>query len=161
VSTDAGKHTYLRSAAPDDVSAIVTLVNSAFEVERFFKDGDRTNADQVKQMMAEGTFLLLSDGDSLLACVYVTLNGERAYIGLLAVEPAGQKKGIGKRMMREAESYARAAGSKFADLRTVDLRTELLPIYRSLGYVETGTESADVIPNLKLPVHFVRMSKTL
>ena len=90
MSTDAGKHTDLRSATPDDVSAIVTLVNSAFEVERFFKDGDRTNADQVKQMMAEGTFLLLSDGDSLLAMLYV---GASVFLGLLAVRLGAQLAG--------------------------------------------------------------------
>lgn len=139
----------------------MALVNSAFAVERFFKDGDRTNPEQVRRMMAEGTFLLLVDGDSPLACVYVRLGGERAYIGLLAVRPTGQNKGVGKRMMREAESYARAAGCKFADLRTVSLRTELPPLYRRLGYTETGTEPADVIPDLKQPVHFIWMSKAL
>jgi hypothetical protein len=64
-------------------------------------------------------------------------------------------------MVEEAESYARAAGSEFMDLRIVNLRTELPPFYRRLGYVETGTEpfAADAKPSR--PCHFIKMSKPL
>ena len=151
----------LRPATPDDVDSIVALVNRAFVVERFFKDGDRTDAEQIRQMMDEGTFLLLSSDDRLLACIYVKLNGERAYLGVLAVDPAKQKAGLGRRMMHEGENYAQACGCRFADIRIVNLRTKNLLLARALGYVEAGTESADIIPNLKQPVHFVRMSKML
>lgn len=89
------------------------------------------------------------------------LNGERIYIGMLAVDPAQQKSGIGSRMMREAEDFGRNAGCKFADIRVVSVRPELPLIYRKLGYVESGTESADVIKTATLPVHFITMSKPL
>jgi hypothetical protein len=64
-------------------------------------------------------------------------------------------------MVEEAESYARAAGCEFMDLRIVNLRTELPPFYRRLGYVETGTEPfvADAKPSQ--PCHFIKMSKPL
>lgn len=151
----------LRQATPDDVASIVSLVNRAFAVESFFKTGDRTDEDQIREMLIHGPFLLLIEGETLIACVYVKLNGERAYIGLLAVDPAKQKSGIGTRMMREAEDFGRRAGCKFADIRVVNMRPELPLIYRKLGYTESGVESAAAIKTATMPVHFVTMSKPL
>lgn len=151
----------LRIATGSDVRAIVDLVNRAFAVESFFKTGDRTDDAQVRELMRDGQFLLLTESKTLAACVYVKLNGDRCYIGLLSVDPAKQKLGIGARMMREAEDLGRRAGCKFADIRTVSVRPELPVIYRKLGYVESGTESAAVIKTTTMPVHFVTMAKPL
>jgi GNAT superfamily N-acetyltransferase len=151
----------LRTATHADVGAIVDLVNRAFAVERFFKTGDRTDEAQILELMRDGRFLLLIDEEVLVACVYVKLNGDRCYIGLLSVDPAKQRSGIGARMMQEAEDLGRRAGSRFADIRTVSVRPELPAIYHKLGYVEIGVESAAVIKTATMPVHFVRMSKLL
>jgi|SRR5215469_7700178 len=151
----------LRTATDSDVPVIVNLVNRAFSVELFFKTGDRTDEAQVRELMRDGQFLLLTEDEIVIACVYLKLNGERCYIGLLSVDPAKQKAGTGGRMMREAEDAGRRAGCKFADIRTVSVRPELPVIYGKLGYVETGTESAAVIRTAFTPVHFVTMSKPL
>lgn len=161
--SDDEKNYSLREAATTDVEDMVRLVNSAFEVERSFKKGGRTDAEHVRHMMSEGKFLLLSDGGQLIASIYLKINGDRAYIGLLAVDPARQKSGLGRWMMGKAEEQARAAGCKFADIRTVNLRDELPPLYRKLGYAESGTEAlpAEAAQNFTQPAHFVRMSKEL
>ena len=151
----------LRQAISADVEAIVDLVNRAFDVERFFKSGDRTDAQQIRTLLDEGAFLLLEDGKTLVACLQVKLNGERSYLGMLAVEPSLQNSGIGRRMMREGEDFSRSAGCKFADIRVVSVRPELPLIYRKLGYIESGTESAAVISSATMPVHFVKMSRPL
>src|SRR5215472_3581050 len=151
-------HTDVRTATNSDVKAIVDLVNRAFSVERFLVTGDRTDETQVRELLQSGLFLLHSDGSTLISCVYVKLNGDRCYIGLLAVDPAKQKSGIGARMMREAEAFGRHAGCSFADIRIVSVRPELPVIYHKLGYVETGVESAAVIKTATIPVHFITMS---
>jgi predicted N-acetyltransferase YhbS len=151
----------LRQATSADIGAIVGLVNRAFEVERFFKSGDRTDVQQIRALLDESTFLLLQDGTTLIACLQVKQNCDRVYIGLLAVEPSRQKSGIARRMMHEGENFGRAAGCKFADLRVVSVRPELPLIYRKLGYAESGTESAAVITTATMPVHFIKMSKPL
>ena len=151
----------LRHATPDDVGPITSLVNRAFAVELFFKTGDRTDVAGIRELLQQGPFLLLTGGDSLIAAVHLKLNGERIYIGMLAVDPTKQKSGIGSRMMREAEDFGRAAQCKFADLRVVSVRQELPVIYHKLGYVETGVESAAVIKTATMPVHFITMSKAL
>jgi GNAT superfamily N-acetyltransferase len=151
----------LREATTADVGAIVDLVNRAFAVERFFKAGDRIDDRQAIELMKDGRFLLLTESETLTSCVYIKVNGDRCYIGLLAVDPAKQKSGVGARMMLEAEDFGRRAGCKFADIRTVSVRPELPVIYRKLGYVETGVESASVIESATMPVHFVTMAKQL
>jgi N-acetylglutamate synthase-like GNAT family acetyltransferase len=151
----------VREAIASDVPEIVSLINRAFAVERFFKNADRTNPEQVQQMMAEGKFLLLAEQGHILACVFVKPTGDRAYLGTLAVDPARQKSGLGGRMMREAEAYCRVAGCTALDIRIVNVRTELPDIYRKYGFVETGTQSAEIIKTATQPIHFITMSKAL
>jgi N-acetylglutamate synthase-like GNAT family acetyltransferase len=151
----------VREATASDLPEIVSLINRAFEVERFFKAGDRTDAETVRQNMTDGKFLVLREGHEMVACVWLKITGDRAYLGTLSVDPSRQKSGQGARMMREAESYARAAGCRALDIRIVNLRTELPAIYRKFGFVETGTEILQDTEKFTQPVHFIRMSKEL
>lgn len=157
----AGGEFLLREAVETDVPAITELVNRAFSVERFFKSGERTTAAQIGDMLGQGRFLLLTTGGQLIACVFIRLNEERAYAGMLAVEPSQQRSGVGRRMMREAEDYARVHGCEVLDIRIVNVRPELAEIYTKLGFVPTGIESAEVIKTATHPVHFITMSKVL
>ena len=68
---------------------------------------------------------------------------------------------IGRRLIAEAEEYARAHGCRFMDINVVNLRVELPSFYRALGYEETGTEPFPADSPTKLPCHFVCMSKPL
>ena len=151
----------VREAEPKDLQQIVSLINRAFDVERFFKAGDRTDAETVRENMSEGTFLVMLDGDEMIACVWIRIIGDRAYLGTLSVDPSRQKSGIGARMMQEAEAYAREQGCSAIDIRIVNLRTELPPIYRKFGFVETGTEVLSDTTKFTQPVHFLKMSKEL
>ena len=150
-----------RLAEPADVDALVRLVNAAFSVEKFFIEDDRINAEGVRRLMAAGQFVVSHDSAGLGGCVYIEPRGDRAYLGLLSVDPSRQRTGLGSRLMAAAETHARNAGALHMDLRIVDLREELPAFYRRLGYVVTGTSpfSSDVIT--KRPCHFINMSKPL
>lgn len=152
---------HTRIANGSDVDSIVRIINAAFRVERFFIDRDRTDGAKIATMMKSGKFLVSEDAGRMTACVYVELRGDRAYFGLLAVDPAHQRKGLGRAMIAAVEDYAREAGCRFIDMRIVNLRAELPPFYKRLGYAETGTEPfvADAEP--KISCHFINMSKTL
>lgn len=151
----------LRKAVAEEAEQVAALTNQAFAVERFFKSGDRTNSEQVRGLMSTGEFLVLADGAHIAASCYVELHGERAYLGMLSVNPSLQKSGLGKRMMQEAEDYCRSAGCRFLDIKIVNLRTELPPYYRKRGFVETGTASGDFITDATVPVHMITMAKDL
>jgi predicted N-acetyltransferase YhbS len=154
-------HPRLRSAEPADIEALTRLINVAFSVERFFIEGDRINADVIRNLMASGQFLIAQDDDGLAACVYVEPRGERAYLGLLSVDPSRQRSGLGSRLVAAAEEHARASGVRHMDLRIVNLRLELPEFYRRLGYLVTGTSPFPADATTKQSCHFINMSKVL
>jgi GNAT superfamily N-acetyltransferase len=89
---------------------------------------------------------------------------ERAYLGLLSIVPARQGAGLGKQLNAAAEQYAREQGCRWMDLRVVSPRAEqLLPVYRKLGYTETGTQEypAVLAEKMAIPGHFILMEKAL
>ena len=150
----------IRLAEAEDVPAIVKLVNVAYEVEKFFVAGDRTDADAVRRLMAKGSFAVTRDDDGITGCVYVEARGARGYFGMLSVHPSRQGSGLGRRLVGLAEQYVRDRGGSAMDIRVVNLRAELPPFYRKLGYVETGIEPASE-PRALQPFHFIVMSKPL
>jgi GNAT superfamily N-acetyltransferase len=151
-----------RIAEPGDAESIAYLVNIAFRPERFFIDADRTDPDKVRALLQKGKFLLAVEAGELAGCIYVELRGERGYFGLLAVDPARQRAGIGSFLVRAAEDDCRAAGCLFMDLTIVNLRKELPGYYRRHGYAENGTLPfpEDQHPP-RMPCHLIKMSKRL
>lgn len=150
-----------RDANEIDAGAIARVINTAFLVEQFFIERDRTNPETVRGLMKKSKFLLAEDGPNLVACVYVELRGKHGYFGMLSVAPSHQRRGIGRRLVAAAEQYFRDAGCQFSDLKIVNVRTELYTLYRQLGYIETGTSVYDDPTPTKIPVHFIAMSKPL
>ncbi len=149
-------------ASLEDAARITTLINSAFRrAEEFFIDEDRINLENVRNFFETGKFLLGESDRIVAACVYVELRGDRAYLGLLSVDPAHQHSGLGSLLMDAAEEYCRGRASLFMDINVVNLREELFGFYRKRGYVETGTRPFPADVATKLPCHFVEMTKPL
>jgi GNAT superfamily N-acetyltransferase len=151
----------IRTAREDDAGAIARLVNTAFLVEQFFIERDRTNPATVRGLMENGKFLLAEDGPNLVGCVYMELRGERGYFGMLSIEPSRQGMGVGHQLVNTVEKYFGDAGCKFSDLKIVNVRTDLHVLYHRWGYADTGTAVYDDPTPTKIPVHFIAMSKPL
>jgi GNAT superfamily N-acetyltransferase len=152
---------HIRLAHEADVEPLARLINSAFRVEQPFIEGDRIDPDGVCAYMEKGKFLLAEDSSGLAGCVYVELRGDRGYLGLLGVDTARQGIGLGRKLMDAAENYFRTAGCRAIDLRIVSARTPLPAFYRHLGYVETGTAPFAPDVPVRVPCHYILMSKSL
>ncbi len=150
-----------RTADPGDVDALVCLINSAFRVEQPFIEGDRIDAKGVRSYMEKGKFLIAEDSASLAGCLYAELRGDRGYLGLLGVDPSRQGTGLGRRLMDAAENFFRRAACVAVDLRVISARTPLPSFYRHLGYLEAGTAPFAPDVPVKVPCHYILMSKNL
>jgi ribosomal protein S18 acetylase RimI-like enzyme len=123
-----------------------------------------------------------NQGAQLIASIYYELRGselrgglrgselpasefrrERGYIGMLAVRPDQQHRGLGRTMMHHAEQALRDAGCRVAELSVVSVRTTLPPFYHKLGYVEAGLAKVpeELQQKLTMPVQLIRMEKPL
>ena len=151
----------LRLASVSEAATLVALINAAFQVEKFFIDEDRIDLSKVRAFFRTGCFLVAEEAGKLAACVYVEQRGLRGYFGLLSVDPARQKSGLGKTLVQAAERYCRALGCGAMDLQVVNLRQELPAFYQRLGYAESGRGPFPAGVVTKLPCYFVRMSKPL
>lgn len=151
-------------AEPCEAAAIARIVNQAYRVEDFFKVGDRTDDREIADLLAKDGFLVAESGEGrVVGCVYVAIKEGRGYFGMLSVLPEHQGHRLGRRLVEAAEVHCREAGCREMDLWVVNLREELPPWYRRLGYVETGSAPwpEDALHELSRPAHFIIMSKTL
>jgi predicted N-acetyltransferase YhbS len=152
----------IRPANEDDVPALTRLINMAFVVEQVVFDGDRVDDLGIRVYMSGGTFLVAEDSGVLLGCVYVETRDARSYLGLLSVQPARQKAGLGRRLVAAAEDLARASHSRVMDLRVISARgQQLLPFYQRLGYHFVRNEPFPAHLAAKMPSHYILMSKLL
>lgn len=152
-----------RLATAADTARLNRLVNTAFSIETFL-DGTRTSEASLAAMMQKGAILIAEEGDgALVGCVYTEVRGNRGYLGMLTVDPARQGRGLSTRIMDAAEEHLRGQGCAALDIIVLSLRTELPPIYRRRGFVETGTAPYDLNRTITTgePCHFIVMSKQL
>jgi GNAT superfamily N-acetyltransferase len=169
----------VRTATVEESAVLARLINEAFIVEAFFKIGDRTSAEEVAALMqAGGEFLIIESlprrsGDlsaearsakveaAEAGCVYLKCTGDRAYFGMLSIDPARQRQGLGRQLIDAVEARARERGCRAMDIHIVDLREELPPYYRRLGYVENGTLPFSEPERASRACSFIVMSKAL
>ena len=139
-----------RNATLEDIPAIVTLVESAYRgdasragwtTEAGFLEGQRIDAAGVLDNLHKpASVILLAEAETgLLACCHLERFGEACYFGMFAVSPTLQGAGIGKRLLHQAETYAREAWScQRMEMTVIDIRSELIDFYLRRGYRRTG-----------------------
>ena len=94
-------------------------------------------------------FGLFDPGGELLACVLaVPLVPTEARIRQMAVSPAHQGNGLGRRLLREVEGRLRASGFHRLELSA---RTSATGFYEKLGYGAVGGEYVShTIPHVRM-----------
>jgi len=150
-----------RFSRQEDVPALAGLINRAFVAESPYVEGERINAEGVRELLGRGKFLVIEEAGIIVACVYVEPRAASAHIGLVSVDPSRQGAGVGSRLMVAAEGYCRSAGFHEMELRFINHRVELQRFYCKLGFSPTGVNDFPGNIRVKVPFHFVQMSKTL
>jgi GNAT superfamily N-acetyltransferase len=96
-----------------------------------------------------GVFLLAVADGLPVGCVGLKgSGGPVAEIKRLWIDPAARGLGLGKRLMREAETVARHLGIRTLRLDTNSALSEALALYRKSGWVEIDRFNDDPYPDL-------------
>src|SRR5258707_4106834 len=150
----------IRLATAAEADEIARIINAAFEIEREFRQGDRTSPSEIRKLMSRETFLVVEQMGQLIAVVQVRVEGTTGYFGMLAVDPSARQAGVGRGLVEAAENHCRGAGCTVLTLSTGGDRTELIPYYEKMGYrgtaIETSTSAA-----FKRVIRIVKMQKPL
>jgi ribosomal protein S18 acetylase RimI-like enzyme len=79
-------------------------------------------------------FLVGCSNGRLIATVMAGYEGHRGWINYLAVHPRYRRRGVGRRMMDQAEIRLRAAGCPKINLQVRGTNTDVIQFYRKMGY---------------------------
>ena len=153
-----------RVAGPDDVPALVAVINRAYVVEEFFITGTRTTEAEARELIAQphASFLVIDHpADGIVASVCMEITGDRGYFSMLAVDPAHQGHGLARRLIEAVDGACRAAGCRHLDIEVINLRTELPAFYAKFGFTPSGTAPIRDAHKLLLEAHAIEMSKRL
>lgn len=133
---------------------IAALINRSYEVENSFIYAPPETEGSISSAMATGTYFVCVDSQgALIGCIYVSRRLQCIF--QLTVDAGKRREGYGRRLMEAAERDCKAAGWQEILVSILNFRREeLLPIYRRLGYVETGETR---IPSLVAPARMIRL----
>jgi ribosomal protein S18 acetylase RimI-like enzyme len=172
----------LEDARPDDIPAIVALMNLAFRgqgkvaswnTEARYISGDRTSVALIEADLAAhpDAHLLVwrgNDGSGLVASVWLQPLADGCwYLGSLTVDPHVQNAGLGRRMLDACEAWIAARGGRHVRMTVVHVRDTLIAWYLRRGYRLTG--ETEPFPHddhrfgvpQRADLHFVVLEKSL
>lgn len=154
----------LAFATLDDTPRLVRLVNSAYRgdtsrqgwtTEAHLLDGQRIDEEGMREMLAvpdAAMLLCLGADNELLGSFYAHPTGSKVYLGMLAVSPDCQARGVGKFLIQAAENYGLQHSCTVSKMTVISVRAELISFYERLGYRQTGeTEPFPADPRYGIP----------
>jgi ribosomal protein S18 acetylase RimI-like enzyme len=174
----------ISTCAVADLAEVADLVNAAYRGEGGLAGwtseigmvgGPRTTAAALEMDLSSSdavSMLALRDAKELLACVRLErttgIGGEPVcWIGMLAVRPGAQDRGLGRTMLRHAEAEGISMGAQVARMTVVSVRASLIAWYERQGYCRTGAterfpyEDGRFGAPLRSDLEFVVLEKTL
>jgi ribosomal protein S18 acetylase RimI-like enzyme len=169
---------HISIATPADIPQLVSLVNQAYRGDASRKgwttEADllsgpiRTNEANVLELMSKKDAVFLKyapPGEAVRGCVFLEKRERGLYLGMLCVLPEAQGEGIGKQLLRAAETHARRMECPVIFMQVVSERPELNAWYERHGYNLTGERRPfDGDLNLGVPVkplEFIIMEKRI
>jgi ribosomal protein S18 acetylase RimI-like enzyme len=140
-----------RAAGTGDIPALHELVESAYRgeasragwtTEADLLGGQRTDPDALASIITGAASRMIvaeEDGVVVGCCQLEARGGGTAYLGMLAVRPPLQARGVGRRIVAEGEQVAREEwAATRVQMTVIRQRDELIAWYERLGYARTG-----------------------
>jgi ribosomal protein S18 acetylase RimI-like enzyme len=86
-------------------------------------------------------FLVSMLEGQVVGTVMVGYEGHRGWINYLAVDPAHQRQGLGRKLMQEAEALLRKTGCPKINLQIRTSNENVIEFYRRIGYAQDDVVS--------------------
>jgi ribosomal protein S18 acetylase RimI-like enzyme len=138
-------------AGSEDSELLAQFVNAAYRgesskqgwtTEADILGGQRTDADCIQALIEQenNVILIARSENQICGCVNLERkNSSLAYLGMLTVAPEIQAKGLGRKILAEAEKFVMQEWNIFAIEMTVfTTRVELIAWYERRGYEVTN-----------------------
>src|SRR5271168_2701730 len=129
----------IRAAATADVPAIAEIVDQAYRhyIARIGKPPGPM-IDDYAVRVSEGAVWVLEEGAVIAAIIVLLPAPNYLLLDNIAVSPARQGLGLGRRLLAFAEDEALRRGYREIRLYTHQTMVENQRLYSSIGYEETG-----------------------
>jgi ribosomal protein S18 acetylase RimI-like enzyme len=129
----------IRAATAADVPAIANIVDQAYRhyIARIGKPPGPM-LDDYAARVSEGTVWVLEDGAVIAAIIVLVPAPDYLLLDNIAVSPARQGSGLGRRLLAFGEAEALRRGYREIRLYTHETMVENQRLYTSIGYEETG-----------------------
>ncbi|WP_269235486.1 GNAT family N-acetyltransferase [Flavobacterium flavigenum] len=167
----------ITKASLEDISALVTLINSAYRGESSKKgwtteahllEGKRTDKEEMTEIFQDpkNTILKYTENNAIIGSVLLVEKEHQLYLGMLTVSPELQNSGIGKKLLAEAENHAKTLRLSSIIMTVISVREELIAWYKRHGYVDTGEREAFPESGIHVtvsdePLEFIYLEKKL
>ncbi|CAD0008220.1 GNAT family N-acetyltransferase [Flavobacterium chungangense] len=167
----------ITKALLEDIPPLVTLINSAYRGETSKKgwtteahllEGKRTDEQEMTEIFLDpkNTILKFTENNTIIGSVLLVEKEHQLYLGMLTVSPKLQNRGIGKKLLAEAENQAKALGLSSIIMTVISVREELIAWYKRHGYVDTGAREAFPESGIHVtvsdePLEFIFLEKKL
>jgi ribosomal protein S18 acetylase RimI-like enzyme len=137
-------------ATINDIPQLLQLINNAYRGEEAKKgwtheadliDGTvRTDAASLNELIQKPSAVLLKYelDDIVVGCVYLEKEANNLYLGMLSVSSQRQAQGIGKKLLKAADEYAKQNGCEKIEMTVISVRNELIAWYERNGYQRTS-----------------------
>jgi ribosomal protein S18 acetylase RimI-like enzyme len=121
----------IRQYSPQDQNAVIELWQKC-NLTRSWNNPEMDIERKLK--VNPELFLVGVIGNRVVATVMGGYEGHRGWVNYLAVEPAYQKKGLGRQLMSEIENKLQAIGCPKLNLQVRVGNHEALVFYEIIGY---------------------------
>ena len=134
----------IRAATSADLSAVQQIVEDAYRhyIPRIGKPPGPM-LDNYAARVADGVVWVIEERSGVAGIIVLKPQPEYLLLDNIAISPARQGSGLGRRLLAFAEVEARHRGYREIRLYTHRTMTENQRLYAAIGYEETGRGTAD------------------
>jgi ribosomal protein S18 acetylase RimI-like enzyme len=133
---------FARRATPDDADRLTALARAAYarHVAAIGREPMPMAADWAKLLSEQEVWIVDGPAGEAMASLALDVHADHVMIWSVAVAPAHQRHGLGRRLMALAEARARVLRRPELRLFTNARMEGNVALYRRLGYSETQRE---------------------